>query len=346
MTGNIVTQPTAAETGTTTDTTIETTTGTATTIGSTAAPAVVLERPARTARGVPLSQSRAARELGLKRREFDLAVHLGSIRTLADDGGGPRVVPAEIDRLRAEDGFPETLKERVRMVGTAEGAALLEVTSARFTRLARLGRVTPVDYYLNRYAAVVWLYRAAELREFAADEKSALLLSGRTPEHLRDLLDAGLDLRPRTWRGRRLAFWLDRARDPWARAAALASFLDPVRIAELVRDPYERAYVNRLRPARPAHGTLDSPAALTTVRITTADDPDEIARLRTDLRQALAEAREHRPAPRPAIEAREVHEASETGEAGEARDTSETREASGAPRERRGLLGRLRRRKP
>ncbi|GGZ34949.1 DUF6397 family protein [Streptomyces poonensis] len=283
MSGNTVTQPTAA-------------------VGPTTAPVGARQRPTRTAHGVPLSQSRAARELGLKRREFDLAVHLGLIRTIVDDGGGgPRVTPAEIDRVRSEDGFPEALKDRIKIVGTAEGAALMEVTSVRFTRLARLGHVGPVDYYLNRYRAVVWLYRAEELHRFAADERHAHLLSGRTPEDLRDQLDAGLDLRARTWRERHLGFLLNRAQDPWARAAALASFLDPVQIAELVRDPYERAYVNRLRPARPARGAPDSPAAQATDGITTADDPDEILRLRAGLRQALVEAREHRLAPRPAV---------------------------------------------
>ena len=40
--------------------------------------------------------SRAARELGLKRREFDLAVNLGLIRTVPDEGGGgPRVALAD-----------------------------------------------------------------------------------------------------------------------------------------------------------------------------------------------------------------------------------------------------------
>ena len=36
--------------------------------------------------------SRAARELGLKRSEFDLAVHVGLIRTMPDEGGGGRRV--------------------------------------------------------------------------------------------------------------------------------------------------------------------------------------------------------------------------------------------------------------
>ena len=32
--------------------------------------------------------SRAARELGLKRGELELAIHLGIIRTVPDEGGG------------------------------------------------------------------------------------------------------------------------------------------------------------------------------------------------------------------------------------------------------------------
>lgn len=262
---------------------------------------IVPPAPARArAGGTSLSKSHAARELGLKRREFDLAVHLGCIRTVVDDGGGGlRVAWTEIDRVSSENDFPESLRERVRAVGTADGAALMNVTSARFTRLARLGLLAPVNFYLNRYRAVVWLYLAEELRQFAADEKNAPLLSGRTPQHLRDQLDAGLDLRPRNWRGRHLGFLLRQAEDPWARAAAVASLLDPVQVAEIVRDPYERAYVNRLRPAQSAHGAPDSPAAQVAARITTAGDPDEIDWLRSDLRQTIAEAREHRAAPRP-----------------------------------------------
>lgn len=250
-------------------------------------------------RDTSLSQSRAARELGLNRGEFDLAVHLGCIRTVVDGGGGLRVTRAEIDRVSAENGFPGTLRERVRAVGTADGAALMDVTSARFTILARLGQMAPVKFYLNRYKAVVWLYLAEELRQFAVDEKNAPLLSGRTPEHLRDQLDMGLDLRPRNWRGRHLGFVLRQAEDSWARAAAVASLLDPVQVAEIVRDPYERAYVNRLRPPPPAHGAPDSPAAQVAARIMMAEDPDEIDWLRSDLRQSVVEAREHRAAPRP-----------------------------------------------
>ncbi|KAB1145285.1 hypothetical protein F7R91_19090 [Streptomyces luteolifulvus] len=245
--------------------------------------------------------SRAARELELKRSEFDLAVHLGHIRTVPDEGGGGRrVARSEIDRLSCADRFPESLRERVKVMGTTEGAALMKVPAGRFTRLARLGLVVPVKFYLNRYRAVVWLYLAEELRQFAADQKNASLLKGRTPEGMRDLLEAGLDLRPRNWRGRHLGFLLRQAGDPWECAGAVAAFLDPIQIADIATDPYERSYLNRFRPGPPAHGALGSPAAHLAERIMTAGDPDEIGWLRADLAQALEEARDHRPAPRPA----------------------------------------------
>ncbi|MEW2163741.1 DUF6397 family protein [Streptomyces sp. NPDC007084] len=250
------------------------------------------------------SLSRAAHELDLRRGEFDLAVHLGCVRTVPDEGGGGRrVARPEIDRLRSEPGFPETLHERVKTVGTSEGAALMGVTTTRFTRLARLGLVVPVKWYVNRYRVVVWLYLAEELKQFAADEKNAPLMKGRTPESLRGQLDEGVDLRPRNWRGRRLGFLLRQSEDPWARAAAVASLLDPVQVAEVVKDPYERAYLNRLRPERVSTAAPGSPSARIAERIATADDPDEIAWLGADLRQTLAEAREDRPAPRPAVRA-------------------------------------------
>ncbi|MFF1676880.1 DUF6397 family protein [Streptomyces sp. NPDC058256] len=253
------------------------------------------------ARRMPLALSRAARELDLKRGEFDLAVQLGCVRTIPDEGGGGRRVSrTEIDRVRSEGGYPEALRDRVKAVGTREGAALMEVTTARFTRLARLGLVVPVKFYLNRYRAVVWLYLAEELRQFAADKDNARLLSGRTPEGLRDQLDEGLDLRPRNWRGRHMGFLLRQTEDPWERAAVVASLLDPVEVAEIVRDPYERAHLNRCRPERASHGAPDSPAAHTASRIMTAQDADEISWLRADLGQLLAEARDLRPAPRPA----------------------------------------------
>ncbi|MET8944416.1 DUF6397 family protein [Streptomyces sp. NPDC004542] len=252
-------------------------------------------------RDLTCAPSRAARELGLRRGEFDLAVHLGRIRTVPDEGvgGGRRVARAEIDRLRGQDGFPESIRESVRAVGTTEGAALMDVPAARFTRLARLGLVVPVKFYLNRYRAVVWLYLAEELRKFAADERNARLLTGRTPQPLRDRLGEGQDLRARTWRGRHLGFLLRQARDPWERAGAVAAFLDPAHVTDMVADPYERAQVNRFRPGPPAHCAPGSPSAELIEWIMTADDPDEVGRLRSELAQALAEARAHRPAPRP-----------------------------------------------
>ncbi|MFD7136091.1 DUF6397 family protein [Streptomyces sp. NPDC059894] len=243
---------------------------------------------------------RAARELGLKRSEFELAVDLGRIRTVPDEGGGGRRVPrTELDRLRAEPGFPGALRRSVEAVGTAEGAAVMEVAPTRFTRLARLGLVVPVRFYLNRYRAVVWLYLAEELRHFATDEDNAPLLTGRTPRALRQQLAEGLDLRPRNWRGRRLGFLLRQADGPWQRAAAVASLLDPTHIAEIVKDPYDRSHLNRFRPGPPAHGAPGSPAARLIEKIVTADAPDEIDWLRSDLLQALDEARAHQPAPRP-----------------------------------------------
>lgn len=254
-----------------------------------------------TKRGTPFSQSRAARELGLKRSEFDLAVQLGRIRTLPDEGGGGRRVDrAEIERLRNQEGFPQSLRRRIEVVGTRDGAALMEVTAARFTRLARLGLVTPVKFHLNRYRAVVWMYLADELLEFAAEPRSAALLNRPLPEALRSQLDTGLDLRARNWRGRHLGSLLRQAGDPWERAGAVASVLDRLQVLEIVKDPYERAYLNRFQPQPPVHGTPDSPAAHLIERITTAQDPDEIEWLRADLARAMQEARTHRPAPRPA----------------------------------------------
>jgi hypothetical protein len=246
--------------------------------------------------------SRAARELGLKRTDFDLAVHLGHIRTVPDEGGGGRrVTRTEIDRLTAAEGFPESLRERVKAVGTTEGAGVLEVSAGRFTRLARLGLVVPVRFYINRYRAVVWLYLAEELERFAADGQNAPLLNARRmPEALRGMVDAGVDLRARNWRGRHRGLLLRPADGPWESAGALAAFLDPVQIAEIVPDPYERSFLNRFRPGPPAHGAPGSPTAHLAEKIMTADDPDEISLLRAELTAVLEEARARRPAPRPA----------------------------------------------
>ncbi|WP_460110097.1 DUF6397 family protein [Streptomyces sp. YKOK-J1] len=261
------------------------------------------------------SPSRAARELGLKRAEFDLAVQLGRIRTVPDEGGGGgrRVERAEIARLRARYGFPSTLRERVRVVGTAEGAALMGVPAGRFTRLARLGLLVPVRYYLNRYRAVVWLYLAEELEQFATGAENARLLKGRTPETLRGQLATGVDLRARNWRGRHFGFLLRQAGDPWTRAAAVAAFLAPAEIADVVQDPHERAALERLRPAPPAHGAPGSSFAHLAEHLMTAQDSDEIGWLRSDLAQAMREARTQSPAPRPPVALPEAGERSAGG---------------------------------
>ncbi|MEU3688540.1 DUF6397 family protein [Streptomyces narbonensis] len=245
-----------------------------------------------------VTPGQAAEELELRRGEFRLAAQLGLVRTVpVGDGERRRVERAEVDRLRAAPDFPEGLRERVRAVGTREAAALLSVPQDRFTRLARTGHFSPVRFYLNRYRAVVWMYLAAEVAEFALSHPA--LLSGRLPQDVRERLDAHEDCRPRNWRARRLALLLRATDDPWSRAAAIASMLHPVHLAEVVGDPYERAHLDRLRPP-PQSGHSVSPAARETAeRLALADEPDEIVWLRMSLALALEEARADRPAPHP-----------------------------------------------
>ncbi|WP_406443828.1 DUF6397 family protein [Streptomyces sp. NBC_00631] len=254
-------------------------------------------------RPLTCAPTRAARELGLRRGEFDLAVHLGRIRTVPDEGGGGdrRVPRAEIDRLQ---GRAESLRESVQVVGTTDGAALMGISAGRFTRVAKLGLVTPVKWYPNRYRAVVWLYLTEELRRFAADEKNTRLLTGRTPAELTDRLRAGADQRARNWRGRHCGFLLRQADGPWERAGVVAGFLDPGEIDDVLTDPHERAHVTALRPGPPAHGVPGSPAAQLAEELMTAADPDEIEWFRHDLAREVAQARTHRPAARPAAPSR------------------------------------------
>ncbi|QCD54487.1 DUF6397 family protein [Streptomyces hawaiiensis] len=242
--------------------------------------------------------SRAARELDLKRSEFDLAVNLGLIRTVPDEGGGGRrVARAEIDRLRSGDGFPDVLRERVATAGTTEGAQLMEVTPTRFTSLARYGLLVPVAFYINRYRTVVWRYLAEELRQFAAEGSNARLLTARrTPAEIREGLKAGMDRRPRNWRGRHVGFLTRQAGDdPWARAAAVACLLDPVDVADVVQDPHERARLDRCRPRLPAHGAPGSPTAELAETLMTASEPDEVSWFRADLAHTMETARKHHP---------------------------------------------------
>ncbi|MEV4789127.1 DUF6397 family protein [Streptomyces tuirus] len=253
--------------------------------------------------------SRAARELGLKRGEFDLAVNLGLIRAMPDEGGGGlRVALAEIDRLRSGDGFPDALRGRVATVGTTAGAELMDVAPTRFTSLARYGLLIPVRFYLNRYRTVVWLYLAEELRQFAAEgSHTRLLTARRTPAEIREGLKAGMDRRPRNWRGRHVGFLTRQAGDdPWARAAAVACLLDPADVADVVRDPHERARLARCHPRLPAHGAPGSPTAELAGTLMTASEPDEVAWFRADLAHTMETARRHHPAahtPSPAVTA-------------------------------------------
>lgn len=251
---------------------------------------------------VTVAASRAAQQLELKRGEFELAVLLGLIGVTAVQGGGrPRVRREEVARLRAQADFPEALRDRVRTVGTAEGAGLLGISPVRFTRLARAGCVSPVSFYLNRYRVVVWLYLAEDLARFAAREPA--LLAGKSPVGMRTMLEAGVDWRARNWRSGRIDRLLSGTDDPWVRASVQASALDAVQLGEVVDDPYERAYLARVRP-EPVFGRPGSVSGRESMaQLMLADDPDEILWRRIGLTLELDRAREAGPAPRPGGEA-------------------------------------------
>ncbi|MFJ2742977.1 DUF6397 family protein [Streptomyces sp. NPDC087440] len=233
---------------------------------------------------------RAAQELGLKRNEFDLAVQLGRIRTVADcDGGRRRVAREEVDRLLELEQRATPLRERLRTAGTSEGAALLNIGRARFTGLARAGYLQPARFYLNRYRAVVWLYLVEELADFAARHPE--LLRGRYPDALRAALAAGEDRRPRNWRSRRLGQLLVRTEDPWEQAAIFSSLLEGDRLARVVDTPHEADRLAGLRAGLVA-AEPRGPAAREAVRtLLVADDPDEIDWIVLNLALSLDEAR-------------------------------------------------------
>ncbi|HCA86703.1 MAG TPA: hypothetical protein DEQ61_15180 [Streptomyces sp.] len=247
--------------------------------------------------GEALGWRRAAEQLGLKPSELELGARLGEVRTVAGPEGRRRVPRAEVERLRAAEGFPDALRERVRAVATAEGAALMGIGQGRFTRLARVGCFSPVKFYVNRYRAVVWLYPAVELRRFA--ERSPELLTGGTPKGLRAMLEAGEDWRARNWRSRRIAQLSRESDDPWERAAVSAAVLGADQLREVVDDPYERAYLRRLRPSLLPLRDETSTSWPLVQALLMADDPDEILWHRISLALCLDESREERPAPRP-----------------------------------------------
>ncbi|MEE1940719.1 DUF6397 family protein [Streptomyces sp. TRM 70361] len=252
--------------------------------------------------GDSVSLVEARRGLELRPRELELAVRLGEVATVpaavpGRERPGRRVPVAELARLRAEEGFPATLRARLRLVGAREGAGLLGVCPARFTRLARAGCFGPVRFSLNRYRRVVWFYRAAELRDVA--EQQPELLGGALPEGLRLLLAEGADWRPRHWRSRRVAQVLRTADGPWEAAAAHAAVLPPEVLAEAVPDPAERLRLARLRPDL-APTRPDSPAAREVVRgLLVTRDEEETVWHRLVLELALDTARSVCPLPRP-----------------------------------------------
>ncbi|MBH1937232.1 hypothetical protein I5Q34_23685 [Streptomyces sp. AV19] len=237
---------------------------------------------------------RAARELGLKPGEFELAVQLGEVRTVASGPGGVRRVPAgEIERHGAGGGG--ALRARIRTVGTARGAELAGVPPERFTRLARCGLLTPVRFHLNRYRAVVWHYLATDVEEFA--ERRPDLLRGRLPAALRARAAAGDDERAANWRRLRVGQLTDRADGPWQRAAATAAVLSSAQLADAVPDLAERAWLSALRPAltelRPA--TPAGRALVETLVLT--ESAEEAAGYREELVGLVGRARAEEPAP-------------------------------------------------
>ncbi|MGQ4513290.1 DUF6397 family protein [Streptomyces sp. DW26H14] len=243
--------------------------------------------------GEMLGVHRAARELGLMRGEFELAVELGHIRTAVwGPQGRRRVARSELDRLRSADGFPDRLRERVRTVDTTRGAELMGISPGRFVRLARGGALTPVRFYLNRYRAVVWLYLAEELVAFAAVEPA--LLRGRLPEPLRTLADEG-DRRGRNWRARRTDALLRQAQGLPERLAAACAPLPASELDRLVPDASERVRVTRLRPRLvPAKPTTERARAVLD-SLAVARDAEEIARHAARLEALLKLARSEDP---------------------------------------------------
>ncbi|MFB7783619.1 DUF6397 family protein [Streptomyces vinaceus] len=235
--------------------------------------------------------ARAAGELGLTRTEFARAVQLGIVRAGSPaPGGSPRYARAELERIRSAEGFPEALRERVGTVAGAEAAgAVLGISPGRFTRLARCGHITPVGYRINRYRVVVWLYLAAELREFADREPG--MLRGSAPPADRELLAAKADLRPRKWRGRHVGLLLRRTADPWERAAVLASVLPEEELREAVPDPAERIVLAALAPPPPYGHPQIPAAAAVAARLLRAEPADEVHWYRTSLDFALTGAR-------------------------------------------------------
>ncbi|SFE11626.1 hypothetical protein SAMN05216251_101573 [Actinacidiphila alni] len=246
-----------------------------------------------------MTLNRAREELGLDFSLFELALQLGEIRTVPRGAGQWRVPVDEVTRLRDAPGHPQALLDRLALVTSTEGAALMGVSRDRLVRLARLGMIRPVRWYINRYRALVWVYLGHELREFAA--ASPALLEGRLPAGLRATLNAGEDQRARGWRSRRVAQLVRDCHDAWEEAAVWAALLGPEVTDDAVPDPFERARLRGIRAALPPGrpGALATPEVIR--KLTTADDPDEITLALVALADALGRARAEQPVPRPAF---------------------------------------------
>ncbi|MFJ5802442.1 DUF6397 family protein [Streptomyces decoyicus] len=250
-----------------------------------------------------LTMGRAARELELRTGEFELATQLGEVRTVppaADDRpagtgslGRRRVPLEEITRLRAEPGFPDALRERIRAVSTTEAAALMGIGPGRAGRLTRAGCFSPVRFYVNRFGAVVWLYLAAEVADFADREPD--LMRGNTPAAMRVMLDSGQDWRARQWRSRRVAQLMGQTDDPWEAAAVLAAVLPPEELASVAEEPLERSLLRRLRPTLASVITVTPAARESYERVLTADEFDEVLWYRVHLSRCLERARRQDP---------------------------------------------------
>ncbi|MEU1626549.1 DUF6397 family protein [Streptomyces sp. NPDC020096] len=247
-----------------------------------------------------LGLAAARAELGLNQRDFELAVQLGEVRTVPGErresvSEHRMVARAELERLRAEEGFPDALRDRLRLVGTVAGAELLGTSRDRFGKLARAGCFRPARWYVNRYQAMVWLYLAREVRDFAAAHGG--LLAGRLPGELRARVEADGDLRARGWRARHVERLVADAEDAWQEAAVWAALLGPAEVARVVRDRRERDHLRELLPALP-HGRPGMYAARPVIEAQlVADDPEEIVFGRLCLGHALERARAAHPAP-------------------------------------------------
>lgn len=247
--------------------------------------------------GELVTLGRARDELDLAYDEFDVAVQVGEVQTVVCGSGLWKVRAGDVARLRKAGGHPQPLLARIRLVSSGEGAKAMGIGRDRFTKLARTGFVRPVRWYVNRYRALVWMYLAREVREFA--EVNPALLTGPLPGELREAVENGEDLRGRGWRDRRVAQLIRDSYDAWDEAAVWAALLGPELVGEAVPDPCERAHLRRLRETLPP-GRVGFAAPEVVRRLTTADHPEEIATALAALADALARARDGQPAPHPA----------------------------------------------